>query len=49
MCKTTKKSEDSNMNTHKANTCNKKFTPTEYFVTECNREMMLLEEASIKE
>lgn len=37
------------MSTHGENTCNKKFTPTKYFETECNCEMMLLEETSIKE
>lgn len=49
MCKTTKKSKDTDMSTHETNTCNKKFTPTKYFATECNREMMLMEEVSIKE
>ena len=33
MCKTTKKSKDSDMSTHETNTCNKKFTPTKYFAT----------------
>lgn len=49
MCKTTKKSKDSDMSTHRENTSNKKFTPTKYFATECNCEMMFLEETSIRE
>lgn len=41
MCETTKKSDETNIS-------NKKFTPTKYFATKCNREMMLLEEQTLR-
>lgn len=41
MGETPKKTKDSDI-------CNKKFTPTKYFATECNREMMLMEEQTLR-